>query len=277
MAPYGLNGVKITLDGDRDMHNKMRPLRGGQGTFDKIIKNIRSVADKCRVAIGGNFDEDSVESYPALLDFLREQEFADKLSRVAFKPIIRAPRNEPTPAPAAGAKFIPLTALSGDSKPLNGTCMTSAGGGTSVCSNCNFVDEKMSFLREETMKRGFPTVDGVHMGPCEIHRKHAHTIGPDGALYACPGFTGDAKMSTGHIDGRQESLRQNAAARFDALAAWKQCDDCAFIPVCAGGCTVAAHTELGNLDAPNCHKTSFEAGLVTLARQAAAASGDLAN
>jgi hypothetical protein len=42
--------------------------------------------------------------------------------------------------------------------------------------------------------------------------------------------------------------------------------------VCAGGCTVAAHTELGDLNAPNCHKTSFEAGLVTLARQAAASA-----
>src|SRR5687768_12095571 len=54
LAPFGLNGVKVTLDGDRDMHNRMRPLRGGQGTFDKIINNIRLVAGKCRVAIGGN-------------------------------------------------------------------------------------------------------------------------------------------------------------------------------------------------------------------------------
>jgi uncharacterized protein len=277
LVPYGLNGVKVTLDGDRDMHNKMRPLRGGQGTFDKIVKNIRLVAGKCRVAVGGNFDAESVDTYPALLDFLREQEFADKISRVAFKPVIRQPRVEPAPQPAAGGKFIALTAVSSDSKPLNGTCMTSAGGGTSICDNCNFIDDQMSFLREETKKRGFATVDGVHMGPCEIHRKHAHTIGPDGALYACPGFTGDARMSTGHIDGREESWRQGAAARFDALAAWEQCHDCAFIPVCAGGCTVAAHTELGDLNAPNCHKTSFEAGLVSLARDAAAAAAEVVN
>ena len=108
----------------------------------------------------------------------------------------------------------------------------------------------MSFLREETKKRGFSTSDGVHMGPCEIHRRHAHTIGPDGSLYACPGFTGDIKQSTGHIDGRRDEFRESAAARFDKLAAWRECDDCAFIPVCAGGCTVAAHTELGDMDRP---------------------------
>jgi uncharacterized protein len=279
LAPFGLNGVKITLDGDRDMHNRMRPLRGGQGTFDKIIRNVRLVADRCRIAIGGNFDEESVETYPALLDFLREQEFADKLSRVAFKPVIRTPRSAPAPSVAQGfspaapaGKFISVTPVAGDGKPLNGTCMTSAGGGTSICDSCNFLDEKMSFLREETKKRGFPTVDGVHMGPCEIHRRHAHTIGPDGSLYACPGFAGDAHQSTGHIDRLDDDARRRAAQRFEALAAWKECNDCAFIPVCAGGCTVAAHNELGSINAPNCHKRSFEAGLVSLAHDAARAA-----
>ncbi len=264
LVPFGLNAVKVTLDGDHDTHNRMRPLRGGQGTFDKIIRNVRAVAGKCRISIGGNFDETSVDSYPALLDFLKEQEFSDKIAKVAFKPVIR----EPKPQPQKG--LIPLTVVSAENKPLNGTCMTSAGGGTSICDNCNFLDEKMSFLRDETKKRGFPTSDGVHMGPCEIHRRHAHTIGPDGALYACPGFTGDAKESTGHIDGRRDEGRARASARFDQLAAWKECNDCAFIPVCAGGCSVAAHTELGNMNRPNCHKSSFEAGVVSLAMDAAA-------
>ena len=89
LTPLAPLGVKVTLDGDRDTHNRMWPLRGGQGTFDKILNNVRQVADRCRISIGGNFDESSVDSYPALLDFLREQEFADKLTKVAFKPIIR--------------------------------------------------------------------------------------------------------------------------------------------------------------------------------------------
>jgi len=265
LTPFGLTSVKVTLDGDHDTHNRMRPLRGGQGTFDKIIHNVRQVAGKCRISIGGNFDESSVDSYPALLDFLREQDFADKIARVAFKPIIR----EPKPQQPKG--LIPLTVVGSEGKPLNGTCMTAAGSG-SICDNCNFLDEKASFLRAETKKRGFKTVDGVHMGPCEIHRRHAYTIGPDGALYACPGFTGDATQSTGHIDGRRDERRETAAKRFEVISAWKECDDCAFIPVCAGGCSVAAHTELGSMDRPNCHKTAFEAGVIALAHDAAAAS-----
>ena len=278
LVPLGLNGVKITLDGDRETHNRMRPLRGGQGTFDKIIHNVRQIAHKTRVAIGGNFDMETADSYPALLDFLKGQEFADKLSKVAFKPVIREPKTPQAPSafaqagPPLSSKFIPLTAVS-DAKPLGGACMSSAGSAvstTSGCDSCHMLDDQMSFLREETRKRGFPTVDGVHMGPCEIHRRHAHTISPDGSLYACPGFAADATQSIGHIDGRTDDRRAAASSRFEALAAWQECSGCAFIPVCAGGCSVAAYTELGTIDKPNCHKPAMEAGLIALARRTAA-------
>ncbi|HTM24175.1 MAG TPA: radical SAM protein [Vicinamibacterales bacterium] len=263
LNPLGLNGIKITLDGDREAHNRSRPLRGGQGTFDRIVANMREVAHLTRIAVGGNFDVDSVDAYPALLDFLASEEFAPKLSKVTFKPVIRE-------KVAVSRGLIPLTAVSAEGKPLNGACMTSAGTGVSrVCDTCNFVDEKMAFLREETKKRGFSTADGVHMGPCEIHKEHAYTIGPDGSLFACPGFAGEALQSTGHIDGRQEDFRSQALKNFERLSAWEMCHDCAFIPVCAGGCAVASHNELGDMHAPNCHKPSFEAGLVALAHDAA--------
>ena len=78
LLPYGLGYIKVTLDGDRDTHNEMRPLRGGQGTFDRIVENVRKVAGKVRIAVGGNFDANSVESFPALLDFLK-----DRISRTS--------------------------------------------------------------------------------------------------------------------------------------------------------------------------------------------------
>jgi uncharacterized protein len=153
LVPFGLNGVKITLDGDRETHNKMRPLRGGQGTFDKIIANIRQVAGKCRVAIGGNFDLETADSYPALLDYLKEQDFADQLSKVAFKPIIRERQPAPAPAPAPagrGAQFIPRATGGAGGKPGDGAGMTSAGPGTNGCGSGNVRGGQMSFLRAET-------------------------------------------------------------------------------------------------------------------------------
>jgi uncharacterized protein len=267
MLPYGLNGIKITLDGDKDTHNRMRPLRGGQGTFDRIVDNIRKVAGRCPIAIGGNFDESSVDSFPALLDFLKAQDFGDKLIKVNFKPVIR------DMAPPTPKGMIPLIPVGAGNKPLNGTCMTSAGAGHgSTCDSCDFLDDKMSFLREETRRHGFPTPDGVHNGPCHVHMEHAHTIGPDGSLYACPGFTGQLATSTGHIDDRHDAGRAAARERFDRLDPWKDCGDCAFIPVCAGGCVANSFTQLGDMNLPTCHKRSFESALVSLAHSAASAA-----
>jgi uncharacterized protein len=269
MLPFGLAAVKITLDGDRDTHNRMRPLRGGQGTFDRIIENLRHVADKVPIAIGGNFDESSVDSYPALLEYLRAQPFANKLSKVNFKPIIRN-------APVAPKGMLPMIPVNAAGKPLGGTCMTSAGkggGSPTACGSCDGgLDDKLSFLREETKRQGFPTPSGVPGGPCHVHMKHAHTIGPDGSLYACPGFTGEKTLSTGHIDDRQDSWRESARAKFERLHPWTECGDCAYIPICAGGCLVASHTELGDMNLPTCHKPTFESAVIALAHQVAGAA-----
>ena len=262
MLPFGLNGVKITLDGDRDTHNRMRPLRGGQGTFDRIVENVRAVAGRVRIAIGGNFDESSVDSYPALLEYLAQQDFADKLSKIFFKPIVRV-------EPVSAKGIIPLTPIAAKDA-LNGTCMTSLGSGAGkACDSCNVLDDKLSMLRDATRRLGFPTHDGVHNGPCHVHKAHAHTIGPDGSLYACPGFTGQLALSTGHIDGRQDSWRETARERFLRLSPWKECGDCAYIPVCAGGCVAASHSQLGDMNLPTCHKHSLDSAIVSLAHSVA--------
>jgi uncharacterized protein len=265
MLPFGLNGIKITLDGDRDTHDRMRPLRGGQGTFDRIVENVRKVADRVRIAIGGNFDESSVDSYPALLEYLRQQDFADKLSKIFFKPIVRV-------EPVSAKGIIPLTPVAAKDA-LNGTCMTSLGSGAGkACDSCNVLDDKLSMLREETRRLGFPTHDGVHNGPCHVHKVNAHTIGPDGSLYACPGFTGQLALSTGHIDGRRDSWRETARERFLRLSPWKACGDCAYIPVCAGGCVAASHSQLGDMNVPTCHKHSLDSAVVSLAHSVAGIS-----
>ena len=264
LVPVGLQNVKITLDGDKATHDRMRPLRGRQGTFDRIVENMRRVAGRVGITIGGNFDESSVDSYPALLDFLGEQSFAEHIGKINFKPIIRV-----ASAPSSG--MIPLTVVDSAGKPLGGACMTGAGAGSakasSVCDSCHFVDEKMEFLREETRKRGFATTDGIHMGPCEIHRDHAYTVGIDGGLYACPGFGSEPTEAIGHIATPAQSIAPGLE-RFRKLSPYKEeCGDCSFIPVCGGGCSVAAFNEEHDLHAPSCHKSSFESAVVSLAQR----------
>jgi uncharacterized protein len=266
LLPLGLRAVKVTLDGDKETHDRQRHLRGGQGTFDRIVENLRRVAPLVPLSIGGNFDAETVDRYPVLLAFLEKQEFAPHITDVSFKPVIRPARPALTPG-------ISPVALIKDEAPAHGTGCASITGGGSVCDSCHFVDEQMAYLQRETRRHGFSTLDGVHMGPCELYRKHSHTIGPDGSLYACPGFTGDHAQSVGHIDRKPDLLQAATAERFARLAPWRQCGDCAFIPVCGGGCAVAAHTERGDVRAPSCHKRAFESALINLAEQHATAAG----
>jgi uncharacterized protein len=268
LLPFGLKGVKVTLDGDREAHDHARPLRGGQGTFDRIVANLRQVAGRCAITIGGNVDERWIDRYPALLAFLRAQDFAESLAKVSFKPVIRRRKEVPTPRGA-----IRLVAVDASGAPLSGGCQSAAGQGGSPCDTCHFVDDHMATLREETRRHGFPTPDGVHMGPCELHRRHAHTIGPDGERYACPGFAGEEEFVVGDVSGQSSAPEAHAARRFDRLEPWRACGDCPFIPVCGGGCSVAAHHELGDMTAPACHKASFESALVSLAHEVAGTGG----
>ena len=79
-------------------------------------------------------------------------------------------------------------------------------------------------------------------------------------------------QSVGHIDGRIEPAHVAAAAYFDRLTPHKEeCGDCSFIPVCGGGCSVAAAAEEGNMHEPSCHKSAFESALVSLAERTASA------
>jgi len=278
LLPFGLTGVKITLDGDRATHDRLRPLRGGQGTFDRILANMRAVAPKVRLSIGGNFDVESAASYPELLTLLRGEPFADRIAKIAFKPIIRGP-NTGRPGAAsvvrrtAEGTRIDLRVVS-EAAPsaLGGTCMTAAGSGAGTstpCDTCGLADERMSWLRAETKAKGFATLDGLHMGPCELHRRHAYTVGPEGSLYPCPGFTGERDQRIGHVDPALDEAHHATREKFEAHAPWKACGDCALVPVCGGGCSVAAHNEQGDLGKPSCHRPGMLVALGEIASAAA--------
>ena len=216
LLPLGLGGIKVTLDGDRETHDRLRPMRGGQGTFDRIIERVREVSHKVPIAIGGNFDASEVERYPALLDFLASQDFSAGISTITFKPVVRPPM-------PGSPRRLRMARDSG--RTPSGSCGSSGGTGGSVCDSCHLADEAMAFLRNETVRRGLPTSDGVHMGPCELYRRNSHTIGPDGSLFACPGFTGGQSLAVGHIDESRTDPRRPvpvAIGRACALASMRR-------------------------------------------------------
>ena len=98
-----------------------------------------------------------------------------------------------------------------------------------------------------------------------------YTIGPDGSLYACPGFTGEPTQSTGHIDGRDEAWRRQQRDAVRATRAPQR-----------GMRRLLVHPRVwrrmfrrlahgaGDMHAPSCHKGAFESAFVSLAQRTAA-------
>ena len=75
------NGVlyyQITIDGEEESHNKLRPLANGHPTYDRIISNIISIkkfskSRHFRITIRSNVGETSFARYSLFLEDLKRQ------------------------------------------------------------------------------------------------------------------------------------------------------------------------------------------------------------
>ena len=272
LLPYGLTGVKITLDGDRDTHNRMRPLRGGQGTFDRIIENIRQVAGKMQ-----HRDRRQLR-----------RELGRQLSGAARLPA--ASRTSPTSSSRstssrssatrsggeAEGHVLPLIPVGADNKPLNGTCMTNVGKGGGV--GLRFV--QLPRRQDDVSPRG-------DQAPRAFRRPTACTTAP--ATSTTRTRTRSAPMARSTRARGSPAKRpvdrshRRPARRSGARPRGSNSTDCtrgtnagtARSSRCVPGDASWHRThQLGDMNMPTCHKPSFESALISLAHERPAPIGD---
>ncbi|MBV6457798.1 MAG: hypothetical protein HONBIEJF_00918 [Fimbriimonadaceae bacterium] len=83
IASFGdLTSIQVTLDGPKDIHDARRLRAGGQGTFDKILCNLKRAAGRLPLVVRVNVDRRNYERIPDLLlqlaeSGLREHVFVD--------------------------------------------------------------------------------------------------------------------------------------------------------------------------------------------------------
>ena len=229
LVGYGLKGVKVTLDGDREAHNRKRPFRGGRGSFDIILRNICEVADTVKVNIGGNFDQENIESIPRLLDYLKGQHLEENLGIVEFKPIMGRLDDLRTP----GGQ--------------NRLCQSFSEGGLA---------EEYLWLKKETVKKGFNTPTGLGISLCNLTgNNYSAVIDPEGKIYKCPALVGYDEFVVGDISQDELNYRHT---EFMTMDVWEKCQDCPYVPICAGGCRFLAYLQTGRFDQIACEKRFFE-------------------
>ncbi len=228
LLPLGLKEIRISIDGEREAHNRNRPFLDGSPTFDIILDNIRRVIDKVNVGIAGNFDRRNLDSIPRLLDYLEEEGLLRKFSRVDFAPL----------APRLGPKMNP---------------------GQIELSEClSFFDKDGLFkevihIKKELLKRGLKAPTGLAINACSMIMQDAGvTIDPKGIIYNCNSFLGHPEFSIGDV--HRDEFNDNFE-RFLNIDAWNKCPkDCPYVPMCQGGCRFFSYLENKDLSGLACKR-----------------------
>ncbi len=231
LNPLGLKSVRITLDGDKEIHDQYRPFRSGQGSFDLIMKNILAIADKTRVNLACNFNRHSYSSVFRLMDYLEREGLKEKIAMLDFKPITERKETMPSDTHAVS---------------------------TYACDSSHA--EKMLSLKKEAMKRGFKTSAALEGGGiCHFKAgQHEVIIDTDGVIFKCPAMVGHLDKSVGNVSELQLSGKYQEFMAFD-LVEWKgKCRDCKYLPMCAGGCNYHAELQSGNYKNVFCERDFFD-------------------
>jgi uncharacterized protein len=236
LLPLGLKGARVTLDGPPHVHDLQRPFLSGKGSFATIIANLREIAGLIELQLGGNCTPDNYREFPPLLDILLDEGITpDKVSLIQFGPIV----------------------------PKSGRTITPEAPGGCISSAEPWLRDAGLFLRAEILKRGF-TADRPTMAACCVEFANDLVVNYDGTLFKCPAFVGWPELAVGTLT---EGVGDYAASH--NLAIWHndECLDCAYLPLCFGGCRYLDLLKNGRIVGVDCRRDFYDATLEETIRQ----------
>ncbi len=221
-----MSNVVLSLDGRREVNDRMRPTKNGKGSYDIIVPKFQKLASKRgqqNYYVRGTFTREN-------LDFSEDaKHFADLgFSRMSIEP-------------AVGSKDDPY-AIKDEDLP-------------------RIMDEYDSLAKEyiRRQKNGngfefFHFMIDLDQGPCVYKRLNGCGSGteylavtPSGDLYPCHQFVGDEKFLMGNVfDGIK---RHDISKNFEEcnLYSREECSLCFAKFYCGGGCAANAFKATGDI------------------------------
>lgn len=236
LKAVGIGRAAVTIDGPREVHDSLRPLKTGGGSFDLIINNLKNVSRMIDLQIGGNYIRENFRSYPLLLDFMLDNGLTpNRINDVRFDFVMQEREDMALPDFHHGCETI----------------------------NQPWLFEAGMFLREETLKRGYRT-GRITPAACSLEYKQSLVVNYDGSLYKCTGFLGRDDCKVGDIETGISDYRIS-----HNLDNWKneECLACEYLPLCFGGCRYMKYVRDGNMDGVDCKKPYLDATLETVVKQ----------
>lgn len=219
--------VVLSIDGRKEVHDKMRPFRGGQGSYDLIVPRFQKIAESRgqeRYYVRGTFTHNN-------LDFSRDVlHLADLgFKQISVEPVVAGPEDD--------------YAITEDDLPV--------------------LMEEYDKLAVEMAKRRkagkgfhfFHFMIDLEGGPCVAKRLSGCGSGteylavtPWGDLYPCHQFVGNEKFLMGNVE--EGILRNDVRDEFKCcnVYAKEKCRKCFAKFYCSGGCAANAYNFHGNIN-----------------------------
>ena len=219
--------VVLSIDGRKEVHDKMRPFRGGQGSYDLIVPRFQKIAESRgqeRYYVRGTFTHNN-------LDFSRDVlHLADLgFKQISVEPVVAGPEDD--------------YAITEDDLPV--------------------LMEEYDKLAVEMAKRRkagkgfhfFHFMIDLEGGPCVAKRLSGCGSGteylavtPWGDLYPCHQFVGNEKFLMGNVE--EGILRNDVRDEFKCcnVYAKEKCRKCFAKFYCSGGWAANAYNFHGNIN-----------------------------
>ena len=222
-----MGNIVLSIDGRKEINDKMRPFRGGQGSYDIIIPKFKKVAEsrgQMNYYVRGTFTHNN-------LDFSKD---VLHLADLGFKQI----SVEPVVAQPTDSYAIKEEDLPG-------------------------LKEEYDKLAVEMLKRRkegkgfnfFHFMIDLTGGPCVAKRLSGCGSGteylavtPWGDLYPCHQFVGNEKFLLGNVDTGIVNTDIRDEFKLCNVYAKETCKDCFARFYCSGGCSANAYNFSGSIN-----------------------------
>ena len=219
--------IVLSIDGRKEVHDRMRPFRGGQGSYDMIVPKFLKVAQSRgqeRYYVRGTYTHHN-------LDFSKDVlHLADLgFKQISVEPVVAGPEDDYAITEADIPKLLEEYDL--------------------------LAAEMIKRRKEEKGFHFFHFMIDLEGGPCVAKRLSGCGSGteylavtPWGDLYPCHQFVGNEKFLMGNVD--EGILREDIRDEFKCcnVYAKDKCRKCFAKFYCSGGCAANAYNFHGNIN-----------------------------